>query len=223
MMPDNAHKAALIFANGDPNDGAMVRRLFNRFTAPYVIAADGGAAIARYFGYTVNCVIGDMDSIDPAERAQLEAQGATVLPYPAEKDETDLELALKWAVAQGYEELAIIGGLGGRFDQVIANVYLLMLPELSLHSAMLVAGKQRIEVLRPGTRRISGEAGDTISLIPMGGAAEGIVTHALQYPLRGETLYVGPARGISNVMLTDEAEIQFTGGLLLLVHTVGTA
>jgi thiamine pyrophosphokinase len=223
MMPDKLHHAALIFANGDPNDGEMVRRWLDRLVTPYVIAADGGITVARYFGYTVNCVIGDMDSADPNDLVQLEAQGAQVLRHPPEKDETDLELALKWAASQGYHDLIIMGGLGGRFDQVIANVYLLILPELAGSSAMMAAGNQRIEVLRPGRHRIVGEAGDTISLIPMGGAAEGIVTDALKYPLRGETLYIGPARGISNVMLTDEAEVQFDAGLLLLIHTVGAA
>jgi thiamine pyrophosphokinase len=193
MMPDKLHHAALIFANGDPNDGEMVRRWLDRLVTPYVIAADGGITVARYFGYAVNCVIGDMDSADPNDLVQLEAQNALVLRHPPEKDETDLELALK------------------------------ILPELAGSSAMMAAGNQRIEVLRPGRHRIVGEAGDTISLIPMGGAAEGIVTHALKYPLRGETLYIGPARGISNVMLTDEAEVQFDAGLLLLIHTVGAA
>ncbi|MCU0512560.1 MAG: thiamine diphosphokinase [Anaerolineae bacterium] len=214
---------ALIFANGDPGDGLMVRRTFEQAGDARIIAADGGARLARYYGYPVHTLIGDMDSIAPPELAALVQQGTQIFRHPPEKDATDLELALKWAAGQPIDWIRIIGGLGGRFDQMMANVYLLALPELQHLDAGLAAGNQVIYLLRPGVHTLAGRAGDTVSLIPVGGAAAGVTTRHLQYPLQEESLFFGPARGVSNVMLADVAGVTLAQGLLLVVHTVGRA
>jgi len=215
---------ALIFANGEPNNGPMVQRaIMEAGENAMVIAADGGARIARYYSQTIDMVIGDMDSLLPAEINQLEAEGVNISRYPSEKNETDLELALKWTIQQGADWIRIIGGVGGRFDQMIANVYLLALPELKSIDVMLAANNQLIGLLYPGEHKIEGQTGDTISLIPVSTAVENIQTDNLVYPLRHETLEFGPARGISNIMQEETATVYFDSGLLMLVHTVGRA
>jgi thiamine pyrophosphokinase len=216
-------KQALLFANGDINDGAMVRRAFAATHQPKIIAADGGARCALYFDYLPHVVIGDLDSLSPAEINSLSAQGVTINRHPPEKDETDLELALKYAASEGVEWLRIIGGIGDRFDQTIANVYLLALPELSGVDAAFVAGKQEISLLRAGDHLLRGDVGDTISLIPLGGAVSGVRTDGLYYPLRDETLAFGPARGVSNVIQREEVGVSLREGVLLVIHTVGRA
>jgi thiamine pyrophosphokinase len=218
-------KPALIFANGDINDGPMVRRALAATASaqPYVVAADGGARVALHFGYRPDIVIGDLDSLSPTEVDALQAQGVQIERYPPAKDETDLELALLHCAALDCGWLRVIGSLGDRFDQTLANVYLLALPSLAGRNAALVAGRQELYLLRPGDHRILGTAGDTVSLLPLGGAVSGIVTGSLQYPLRDETLYFGPARGVSNVMLGAEASLAFDEGTLLIVHTAGRA
>jgi thiamine pyrophosphokinase len=213
----------LIFANGAPNDGPMVRRALSAAPDAHVIAADGGARLAWYYGRTVDTVIGDMDSLTEAELSQLEAAGAQIRRYPGEKNETDLELALLHAAELGAQWIHIIGGLGDRFDQTLANVYLMALPPLIERDVALVAGKQRLALLRAGQHNIIGQAGDTISLLPLGGDVHGIVTTNMQYPLRNETLYFGPARGISNVLIADQGQVELAVGVLLLIHTIGRA
>lgn len=213
----------LIFANGEPNDGPMVRRTLEGAAGARVVAADGGAHVASYFGFSPQVVLGDMDSIGENTLHALDTQGVEIHRHPPEKDETDLEIALKWAAAQGAEWIRIVGGIGGRFDQVLANVYLLALAELQGCDVQIIAGKQAIRLLSPGTYTLQGAAGDTLSLLPLGCDAVGIQTEALKYPLQDETLRFGPARGISNVMLADTAQITLREGLLLVVHTIGRA
>ncbi len=198
----------------------MVRRALTSACAARIVAADGGARVARYFGLAIDILIGDMDS---ADSAQLTAQGVDVRRYPPEKDETDLELALILAAEEGAEWIRVIGGVGDRLDQTLANVYLLALPVLEGCDVRMVAGKQEVRLLHPGEYQINGAKGDTVSLIPLGGAASGVRTENLRYPLRDETLEFGPARGISNVMQANSALIQLNEGLLLLVYTVGRA
>jgi thiamine pyrophosphokinase len=215
--------AALIFANGDINDGPMVHRALEAAAGGWVIAADGGARVAGHFGLAIHALIGDMDSLEPQVVDALAAAGTVVERYPIHKDETDLELALLWAASHGARLIRVIGGVGDRLDQTISNVYLLALPALRNVDARLVAGKQEAWLLYPGENPIEGTAGDTVSLIPIGGAAGGIRTENLYYPLRDETLAFGPARGISNVMQGERARVWLREGVLLAVHTLGRA
>lgn len=219
----NPSLKVLIFANGDRNDGVMVQRALAAAAEAFVIAADGGARWALAFGRQVDVVVGDMDSLSADELAALLATGTTLLRHPPEKDATDLELALHYAAERGADWVRVIGGVGDRLDQTIANIYLLALPALHGRDVRVVAGNQETRLLLPGQHRLSGTAGDTISLIPLGGAVEGITTEGLYYPLQDETLPFGPARGVSNVLKDTTACITFRAGSLLLVHTVGRA
>ena len=213
----------LLFANGEANPGTMIQRVLDEAESPYSLCADGGALNAQKFHQTPQTIIGDMDSLTDLQAAEFAAQGAELVQYPADKDETDLELALHWAARRRATAIYILGGLGGRFDQTLANVHLLALPELDGIHIEVVDAEQSIRLLKPGRHQIRGRAGDTLSLIPLGGAVSGITTAALKYPLRGEPLQFGPARGLSNVMQANQASIKFRQGMLLIVHTIGRA
>ncbi len=214
---------ALIFVNGDANDGPMVRRVLAEAAGAWVLAADGGARQAAHFGLKVQTVIGDMDSLSPAELEALSADGAVIHRYPEEKDETDLELTLLHAAGADAVWIRIIAAIGDRLDQTLSNVYLLALPALAGRDVRIVAGKQEAWLLHPGETVIHGAAGDTLSLLPLSGTARGVRTENLYYPLRDETLVFGPARGISNVMQSDTARVWFSEGVLLAVRTIGRA
>lgn len=215
---------ALIFANGDPYPGEMVRRTLAQAQDALIIAADGGARMARFFGYTPHVIIGDMDSLTPDDLIDFSQAGASLERFPAEKVETDLELALQYAARQDVTWIRIVGGVGNRFDQTIANAHLLTLPELNSIDVGMVSGGQAIYVLRPGLHTFHGQPGDTLSLIPLSASVTDIETTDLKYPLNKETLYFGPARGVSNVLETaDTGQVSFPSGILLAVHTVGRA
>ena len=216
----------LIFANGTLNDGPTVRAVLHdcgESLDALIIAADGGARHAQALGLTPHLVVGDFDSLTEAELDALRKSGADVLRFPAHKDETDLELALIVAAQSGCDPIRIIGGIGDRLDQTLANVYLLALPDLQRQDVKVVAGSQTAWLAYPGETQIGGQPGDTLSLVPLNGEVSGIVTDGLEYPLHGETLRFGPARGISNVLLSNSATIKFECGVLLLIHTIGRA
>ena len=214
---------AFIFANGSTEDGPFVQRELATAADAWVIAADGGARQAQYYGRTVKTVIGDLDSLDDAELAHLKEQGTDIRRFPPEKNETDLELAILYAAQNNFQRIRIFSALGGRLDQTLSNIYLLALPPLRNLDVRLLAGKQQAWLIYPGITTLLGASGDTISLIPIAGEAHGIRTHNLYYPLLDETLRFGPARGVSNVMQTETASVSFTEGVLLVVHTLGRA
>lgn len=219
-------RRALVFANGDLNDGPAVRAALAEASADSsgarIIAADGGARLALACGLLPHLIVGDLDSLTAPEVDALAARGARIERVNPHKDETDLELALLAAVS-GADWVRIIGALGGRLDQMLANLTLLALPALDGRDVRLVAGRQTAWLIGPGTHPLTGAPGDTVSLLPLDGDACGITTHDLEYPLRGETLRVGPARGVSNVMLAAEAAVTLEQGRLVVVHTIGRA
>ncbi len=217
-------KKALLFANGRITPGPLLQRvLAEAGDFAHIICADGGARQAQALGLLPRCIIGDLDSLSPAEVAAFRAAGVEIRQYSAEKDETDLELALRHCRALGVDRITILGALGGRIDQTLANIFLLALPALAAIDIEIVDGGQRLRLMRPGRHQLLGAPGDTISLISLGAAAAGISTKNLKYALHAESLQFGPARGLSNVMLAERAEITFERGLLLLAHTCGRA
>jgi len=189
-------------------------------TADLLIAADGGALPLLRAGIIPHVAIGDMDSIDAAGLAALEAHGITPQRFPREKDETDLELALLYAAAAGATAIDILGAMGGRWDHTLANVALLALPELRERRARLLADRQTLFLVRDAAV-LEGQAGDTISLLPLAGDAHGITTKGLRYPLDDATLRYERARGVSNVLLAPPGSVSLRQGLLLVVHSAG--
>jgi len=214
---------ALVFANGELNDGPMVRHALAQGAGALIAAADGGARLAQACGLRPTVVIGDMDSLTADEVAALRAGGSTVLSYPEEKDQTDLELVLHWASEQGVNWMRIIGGIGSRFDQTVSNLHLLALPALKGCDVRMAAWAQETWLLRPPEGFIDGAPGDTVSLLPLSGRVTGIRTDGLRYPLHDETLALGPARGVSNVLTDARARVRIAEGVLLVVRTLGKA
>jgi thiamine pyrophosphokinase len=215
---------ALIFANGAVHDGACVHNAIYFADKPLVICADGGARTAyHHFRLMPDIILGDLDSLTREEVAFYRGSGVVIEKYPVHKDETDLEIALKWAVKHGVKHIWIVGALGRRIDQTFGNIYLLALEELNEVDVWIVSGKQIIWLARPGNHFIYGQAGDTVSLIPISGDVTNIHTQNLYYPLTGDTLHYGPARGISNVLTSERGEVRFDTGQLLIVRTLGKA
>ena len=207
---------AVIFANGDASDPNIVRHWAAQ--ADLIIAADGGTRHALAAGVLPQVVIGDLDSLDEADRAQLDRLGVQLIVYPTHKDYTDLELALRHARKQHATEIIIFSALGGRWDQSLANLMLLTLPELAQIPTCIVDHHLSIQVIRDRAE-ITGRAGDTLSLIALKGDAHGVTIEGCEYPLNEATLPFGSTLGISNVLAQNTAKITVKQGQILALHT----
>ena len=205
---------AIIIANGQIHDSDLYRSL----VAPtdLVICANGGASNALALGLQPQVVIGDLDSLDSDLQARLESEGCQFIAHPASKDETDLELALYYTIEHEVEEIMILGALGNRLDHALANVMLLALPELRSVKAKIISGRQEVFLIKDEAL-IEGQVGDTLSLLPLTEEVTGIYTEGLEYPLENDTLYLGPALGVSNVLTAPQARVRVGQGLLLAV------
>ena len=214
----------MIFANGDWQEGAATSQALNEAVEikPLVIAADGGLRNVLALGLKADALIGDMDSAPGNQVKQLLESGAKVIQHPIDKNETDLELCIAWALMCGCDSLRILAATGGRNDQNLGNILLLSTPELRNCDAAIVAGSEILRVHHPGEHQFQGNPGERFSLLPLAGDARGIRSRGLRYPLIGETLAFGRGRGISNEMISTVASLEFTEGILLSVQEVST-
>jgi len=214
---------ALVIADGAPPDRAALDRAWPGWDdgVELVVAADGGARHAAALGRSIDRWVGDGDSLGSDGVAALRAAGVPVRLVPVDKDESDTELAVLEAVEAGANDVTIVGALGGaRFDHGLANVTLLDAPALAGRQARLLEPGTRVSMLRgPSTIVLEGQAGDVVTLLPLGDDADGVTTEGLRYPLADETLSAGRTRGLSNVRLVGRSRVSLRGGRLLVVET----
>lgn len=205
----------IIFANGNPPDRATAAPWLA--TADLIVAADGGSRHALAIDVIPDVVIGDMDSVGDVTRKRLKHAGTRFITYPTHKDYTDLELAIRHALDRGATTITLLGALGGRWDQSLANLMLLTLPELERVTARIVDRQLSIELVRDRAQ-ITGRVGDTLSLIALKGDAHGVTLTGCEYPLTDAILPFGASLGISNVFVEPTVSIQVTAGCVLALH-----
>ena len=205
-----------IFANGELDDVAWTRPFLSQSSCN--IAADGGTRHLFRLGLPPDVVIGDMDSLSFEMLTWLAEAESEMIRYDPVKDETDLELALLYAQKFG-EEILLFGVLGGRLDQMLANILLLAHPALLDSSIMLVEEYERAWLVA-NHMEFKGQIGDTVSLIPLGGDVLVKKTVGLRWPLTDSVLSFGLARGVSNVMTSVTASVTVDSGKLLCIHSL---
>ena len=127
-------------------------------TNTFFIGVDRGAFRLMQAGFPVHLAIGDFDSLNPEEYAAVRAYADQIEQSPAEKGDTDLELAVLTAIEQfpDASEILILGGLGGRFDHEIQIFYLVLQARFSglLSKITLLDAQNVIRFVGPGTHRL---------------------------------------------------------------------
>jgi thiamine pyrophosphokinase len=207
---------AVVVAHGDvlPSDRAVID------AKDYLIAADGGAIALERWKLLPHLVVGDMDSLGDAGVERLARQGVPVAKFAAAKDESDLELAVAQAIAVGATKIVLLGALGGdRLDHETANLLLLADPGYDGVRIEARRGTLRVRAVRGGGSLSLGPLEAVVTLLPVGGDAEGVTTKGLRFPLHDETLRFGRARGLSNEVDSLPATVTLRKGSLLVFET----
>jgi thiamine pyrophosphokinase len=182
-----------------------------------IVAADRGLDHALALGLDVAIAVGDFDSASPEAIARAESAGALVVRHPAEKDATDLELALDAAIGIEPHRILVLAGDGGRLDHELSTLLLLASDRYAGATVDALVGPAHVHVVRGG-RDLEGEEGALVSLLAVHGPATGVTTDGLVYPLRGETLEPWSSRGVSNVFEEVRAHVSVESGVLLAIR-----
>ena len=178
----------------------------------YVIAADGGWRWCRSAGLTPDLLLGDFDSLGEVPAFDH------ILRVPVEKDDTDSMLAIREGLARGCTEFYFYGATGGhRLDHTLANLQSLAF--LRRHGARgyLYDDNFVYTVIENEhlTVRQTVDWG-LLSIFNLGADAEGLTLRGVQYELTDAPLGSAFPLGVSNHIITPQAEIDVRRGLLLV-------
>ena len=205
----------LIFANGDLELGDWILPYFQH--ADQIIGVDGGTQHLYTLNRLPTHIVGDFDSLENDILGWAKLNSVNLFQFPTDKDETDLELALKLGLGLSNKPILIFGVFGGRLDQLLANVQLLAYPEAIGRSVTLISKHERTFLI-DGKATIQGNVGDIVSLLPFAGDVVVKQTSGLKWQLENSTLKMGFARGVSNVLNESRAQVEVENGRLLCVH-----
>ncbi len=195
---------AVIIGGGEIRDVEYIRSKIR--PDDYIICADGGYDRALRLGVVPDIIVGDFDSVSELP------EGAETIRYPVRKNFTDGEAAVRYAVEHGFDEVLLLSMTGDRADHTITDILLLM----QCRAGCLIDDNNEIYLLRDSVT-VRGKAGDTVSVVPVGGDLEGVSTVGLEYPLNNETLFFGASRGVSNVMTAPVCSVTAKKGLGLII------
>ncbi len=178
----------------------------------FLIAADRGYDALRRAGIAPDLIMGDFDSLG------YTPEGENVLPHSPIKDDTDLLLAIRWAMERGWRRFVIYGALGGkRLDQTVASFQTLRF--LADHGAQgrLVGDGWNVALLQNAALRFPSTASGWLSLFVSGEEARGVTLRGLKYELTDAALSCGMPLGVSNEFLGCEARIAVADGTLFVL------
>lgn len=201
---------AVIVGNGEPPS----RELFARAMAgdPLLLCADGGANIVDAYGRVPDYVVGDLDSVDGDLLERLPVARRIQV---ADDDNTDLAKVLLHALSLGVQRAELLGFTGRRTDHTLWNLSLLKTFGDRVELRM-VDDHCDIRLIREQIR-FRARIGLKLSLCPLTGPVQGIVTRGLRWPLQEEELAPGARDGISNEVVDNPVEIRVGCGDLLLI------
>ena len=176
-----------------------------------IIAADGGLDWLEQHGIRPQLAVGDFDSLGRVP------SDLPVVRHPAEKDDTDMMLAVEEGLARGCRRFILCGGLGGRLDHTLANLHVLDFLASKGCQGVLLGDTTAVTALRSGTLTVPAGQKGTVSVFAWGGTAEGVTLSGLRYTLDNGTLTPDHPLGVSNEFTGETATLSVREGTLLIL------
>ncbi|MCH4286448.1 MULTISPECIES: thiamine diphosphokinase [Bacillota] len=177
------------------------------------IGIDHGAISCIKQHIPMVCAVGDFDSVNDEEKAMIE-KATDIMPLPAHKNETDTEVAIFYAMEHQYEEIILYGGLGGRIDHELANLYLLIHREYPI---ILMNEQNRIQLLKEGHYKVKKDAYQYLSFLALCDSC--ISEENVAYPLSKQEISTKDIYTVSNEIIHEEADITIHKGKVLMIQT----
>lgn len=205
-------RSALILAGGDLDPAGAQRHLMQR-EFQWIIGVDGGARHAVALDLPLTLLVGDMDSIADDVRAAL--ADVPVQRFPEDQDKVDSQLAVEWALDQGAQDIVLAGGIGSRFDQSLANAYLLLTIHRRGAQGVVTDGRQAVYFLQDQLT-LSELPGTIVSVLPIG-PCRGLTIRGLRWTLKDYDLDPGDSRTISNEFTDAPARFELQSGEALVI------
>lgn len=208
----------IILANGP--EGSLPNLTSYLTPSTYWIGVDRGVYTLLQHGITPYHAFGDFDSLTDEERRIFEKEDLPFSTYPCEKDKTDLEIALDWAVTKQPERITILGATGGRMDHALINIQMLKKGVDAGIPIRLQDEQNKLSLHAPGRYRLKKESlFPYVSFLPFTSVIRGLTLEGFKYPLVNQTVHVGSSLCISNELVDDTGWFTFTEGVLISIKS----
>lgn len=206
-----------------PLQGAEPAYLAIIADADTVIAADGGVELCLRADRVPDLLVGDFDSVSPSTLARARELGVRVVTFPAEKDDSDLDLALAVARSEGATRITYTAAFTGRMDHTLASLG-------TLARSADLAG----EAHEPGWRAYALDSlvrdrielreapGIVLSLMACTGPAV-VSISGVRYPLTRHGLAPLSSLGLSNIAVDEVQKIEVHEGAVLVLVNSGVS
>ncbi len=178
----------------------------------FILCADNGYTHAVNAGITPDLVIGDFDSIN-SDKVPENLR----LRVPAEKDDTDTMLCIRYALKKGAKECLLLGGMGGRFDHTVSNLQALAFAHSQGMQIIMCDEFDSAFFLEGEELKLKKQEGFALSLFAYSAQCTGVTITGVKYPLKDAELTNSFPLGVSNEFIDEEAHISVKTGLLLVI------
>jgi thiamine pyrophosphokinase len=165
---------------------------------------------------------GDFDSVSPQEFSYIQDHVTELMRYKPEKNETDLELALNWAINQKPTIIRLFGATGGRLDHLFANVHLLINPlKAKSRASIFIIDRHNIIFLKePGTYTVEKSSVEKyISFVPLTLNVSNLTLDGFKFPLLNRHISLGSTLCISNELISEYGTFSFSEGILIVIRS----
>ena len=204
-----------------------------------LIAADCGLEFFLDYLILPDVVIGDFDSLSEDGKNFLEMQSEDI-PYGGmlewklqkgegkvvevvrlrpEKDDSDTQSAMNYAIQNGAKEIVILGVTGNRVDHLMANFGLLILAQKQGAEVALADRYNYMKLISSGTILKKAEQfGKYVSFFPLGEDVTGLTLEGFKYPLDKYHLTTADSGlTVSNEISEEYAKVTYESGTLLMI------
>lgn len=204
----------LIFGNGRL-DISYLKRIK---AYDYIVGVDAAALWLIRHQVIPHVAIGDFDSVTKPELDFINEKIKNTKAYPANKDKTDMHLAVNHALSLKPKEILMFGALGSRLDHSLVNINLLSLCCQKKVAVRIIDQNNEIWLI------------DKSCLIPkikkysyfsvLSYTKESVVTiTGSKYDIKEKLIQQNQTIGVSNEVVGKQCRIDAIKGTILLVRS----
>lgn len=184
------------------------------------IGVDRGSLFLIEQGICPDLAVGDFDSVSEKELALICSQSKEVLQAQPEKDDTDLELAVKAVFARYPQaQVTIFGAFGGRLDHTLANIFLPSNPEITpyMQQIRLCNAQNELRYYPQGRHEVMPVAGmHYLAFMPADDSRLSI--EGAKYPLN-ESNYFFKKVYASNEFIDEPVFLECQSGYVIVIYS----
>lgn len=205
----------IIISSGDL-DIEILKKV--KLISDIIICADGGTNHLYKAGILPDMIVGDLDSIDQQVLDYYKNKQISIYKFPKDKDKTDTEIAIDYALDKGVSEIIFLGVTGSRLDHTIGNIMLLYRLLKQNIKAKIIDAHNEIYVI-DDKLELEKEESTYVSIIPMFGDIKEVTLKGFKYETDKMEFKSEHTLGISNEIEKEKGQININGGTCLVVKS----